>query len=292
MRTQTPWRKFNGRVKLSLTIKPESSSMRLRRFDVHSRAPTLTHSPTSSADLTALSREQAAAAFDSYDAPQAWLNDKARVAILSPPGFVVSASPAMLALFGVKDCEALEARLVRGEGPSARRLRHLAATLPIGGPPRLEQIRVVVERRPAGVNLRCVRIGGQAGATWLLASAPALGAASNEPLPPPDDCEAVQPEDPATQDLAGTPPPDLRRCVAEFALPLDARRGGPLWRGPSRARRRGWGERAPSRRILSRPFSTAPGWLAATNWPACLGIGKPSPASRSSGRFRELRGAG
>ena len=35
----------------------------------------------------------------------------------------------MLALFGAKDREALEARLVQGDGPSARRLRHLAATL-------------------------------------------------------------------------------------------------------------------------------------------------------------------
>ena len=134
--------------------------MRLRRFDVHSRAPTLTHSPPSSAaDLTAPSREQAAAAFDRHDAPGEWLNDNARLAILSPPGLIVSASPAMLALFGAKDCEALEARLVRGEGPSARRLRHLAATLPIGEP-RLEQMRLVVDRRLAGVNLRCVRIAG------------------------------------------------------------------------------------------------------------------------------------
>ena len=115
----------------------------------------------------------------------------------------------MLALFGAKDCEALEARLLRSEGPSARRLRHLAATLPIGEPPRLEQIRVVVERRPAGVNLRCVRIGGPAGATWLLASVPALGAASDEPPAPSDDCEAAQPEDAPLPDIGGTQSPDL-----------------------------------------------------------------------------------
>ena len=116
----------------------------------------------------------------------------------------------MLALFGAKDCEELEARLVRGEGPSARRLRHLAATLPIGEPPRLEQIRVVVERRPAGVNLRCVRIGEPAGASWLLASVPALGAASDESSAPSEDCEAPQPDDPATPDLADTPSPNSR----------------------------------------------------------------------------------
>ena len=112
----------------------------------------------------------------------------------------------MLALFGAKDREALEARLVRGEGPSARRLRHLAATLPIGEPPRLEQIRVVVERRTAGVNLRCVRIGGQAGAAWLLASVPALGAARDEPPAHREDCEGPQGEDAATPDLGEKQP--------------------------------------------------------------------------------------
>ncbi len=170
----------------------------------------MTHSPPSSADLTALSREQAVAAFDPSHAPQEWLNDKARLAILFPPGLVVSASPAMLALFGAKDCEALEARLARGEGPSARRLRHLAATLHIGEPPRLEQIRLVVGRRPAGVNLRCVRIGGPAGATWLLASVPALGAASDDPPAPAKRREAAQPDDAATPDLADTLPANSR----------------------------------------------------------------------------------
>ena len=174
----------------------------------------MTHSPPSSAaDLTALSREQAIAAFDPHDAPQEWLNDKARLAIVSPPGFLVSASPAMLALFGLKDCEALEARLVLGEGPSARRLRRLAATLPLGEPPRLEQMRVVVDRRPAGVNLHCVRIAAPGGGTWLLASVPALGAASDDPAPA-DDCEAPQTEDAAAPDMGGT---DLPTTPADLA---------------------------------------------------------------------------
>ena len=166
----------------------------------------MTHSPPSSAaELTALSREQAAAAFDPNDAPREWLADNARLAILFPPGLVVSASPAMLALFEAKDCEALETRLARGEGPSARRLRRLAATLPIGEP-RLEQMRLVVDRRPGGVNLRCVRIGAPGGASWLLASAPALGAASGEPPAPAANREAPQPEVPKPTDSA---PPDL-----------------------------------------------------------------------------------
>ncbi|HEY1780360.1 MAG TPA: ATP-binding protein [Roseiarcus sp.] len=142
----------------------------------------MTYSPPSSAAaITGLSREGAAAAFDPHDAPAAWLADNARLAILFPPGLVVSASPAMLALFDARDREALETRLARGEGPSARRLRHLASTLPIGEP-RLEQMRLTIDqRRPAGVNLRFIRIVAPGGASWLLASAPALGAANGAP---------------------------------------------------------------------------------------------------------------
>ena len=113
----------------------------------------------------------------------------------------------MLALFGAKDGEALEARLVRAEGPSARRLRHLAATLPIGEPSRLEQIRLVVDRRPTGVNLRCVRTAGPGGATWLLVSVPALGAASDVPPALAEAREAPPPEDMSAPDLREKPAP-------------------------------------------------------------------------------------
>ena len=113
----------------------------------------------------------------------------------------------MLALFGARDCEALEARLVRAEGPSARRLRHLAATLPIGEPSRLEQIRLVVDRRPIGVNLRCVRTAGPGGATWLLVSVPALGAASDVPPALAEAREAPPPEDMSAPDLREKPAP-------------------------------------------------------------------------------------
>jgi PAS domain S-box-containing protein len=170
----------------------------------------LTHSPPSSAaERTAPSREQAAAAFDSHDAPQEWRNDKARLAILFPAGFVVSASPAALALFGAKDYEALETRLIRGEGLSARRLRRLAATLGLDEP-RLEPMRLIVDRRPAGVNLRCVRIAAPGGASWLLASAPALGAASAEPPASADDREGPELEGSALRDLGGAPPSSSR----------------------------------------------------------------------------------
>jgi PAS domain S-box-containing protein len=170
----------------------------------------LTHSPPSSAaNLTPHSRAQAAAAFDREDAPEEWLKDKARLAILSPPGLLVSASPAMLALFGAKDREALEARLVQGDGPSARRLRRLAATLAFDEAPRLEQMRLMVDRRLASVNLHCARVAGPGGASWLLVTAPALGAASDEPRASAKDREAPQPKDISAPDLGEEPPPDV-----------------------------------------------------------------------------------
>ena len=106
----------------------------------------MTHSPpTSAVDFVALPREHAVGGLRSERrAARVVVNDKARLAILSPPGLVVSASPAMLALFKANDGEALEARLMRGDGPSARRLRHLAETLPVGEP-RLEPLRIVVD---------------------------------------------------------------------------------------------------------------------------------------------------
>jgi PAS domain S-box-containing protein len=170
----------------------------------------LTHSPpASAADLTPLSREQAAAAFDRENAPEEWLKDKARLAILSPPGLLVSASPAMLALFGAKDREALEARLVQGDGPSARRLRRLAATLAFDEAPRLEQMRLMVDRRLGSVNLHCARMAGPGGANWLLVTAPALGAASGAPLAAAKDREAAQPEDISAPDLGEKPVPHV-----------------------------------------------------------------------------------
>ena len=179
----------------------------------------MTHpTPSSAADLTPLSREQAAAAFDREDAPEEWLKDRARLAIFFPRGLVVSASPAMLALFGARDRQGLEARLAQGDGPSARRLRRLAATLPFREAPRLEQMRLVVDRRLASVNLLCARIAGPGGASWLLVSVPALGVASDVRLAPVEAREAPQLGDMSGPDLgekppapvAGTPSPNAR----------------------------------------------------------------------------------
>ena len=85
-------------------------------------------------------------------------------------------------------------------------------------------MRFLVERRPISVNLRCVRVPAPGGGTWLLASIPALGAASAEPSPPADGHDAAPPEELPAAGRGGL-------AAAEFTLPVDARRRGPFWRG-------------------------------------------------------------
>jgi PAS domain S-box-containing protein len=156
------------------------------------------------ADLADLSPQEAAAFFDPEQAPQDWRSGNARLAIVSPPARIVVASAAALAFFAANDFDALEARLIEGGGPSARRLRHLAATLPIGEPPRLERMLFVVDRRPASVTFRCARVAAAQGATLLFVSIPALGAASAELR------EAPRSNDPAPPDFGRLPPPKSR----------------------------------------------------------------------------------
>ena len=171
----------------------------------------MTHSPPpSTPDLGAQSHEKAAS-IDAGLAPRDWLSENARLAIRFPPARIVAASPATLELFEVNDTDALEARLLRGDGPSARRLRHLAATLPLGQPSRLEGMRFVIGRRPVAVNLRCVRAPAPGGATWLFASVPALGVAGGaEPPLLPDDPNASPGDELPTVDTGGPPPPNSR----------------------------------------------------------------------------------
>ncbi len=129
----------------------------------------------------------------------------------------------MLALFGAKDREALEARLVQGDGPSARRLRRLAATLAFEEAPRLEQMRLLVDRRLASINLHCARMVGPGGANWLLLTAPALGAGSDEPPASAKDREAP-PVDISAPGLVDEPAPHVASTLspnARFLWTLD-----------------------------------------------------------------------
>ena len=109
------------------------------------------------------------------------------LAILAESGRIVYAAPAALSLFHVANSAELSGKLAGRETPTARRLRHLARTLPIGPPGRLERMRFANGRRPLVVNLRCARVLGANGDSLLVlfASAPAsaeLGGIVEEPL--------------------------------------------------------------------------------------------------------------
>ena len=85
-------------------------------------------------------------------------------------------------------------------------------------------MRLMVDRRLASVNLHCARMAGPGGANWLLVTAPALGAASDEPLAPAKDREAPQPEHISAPDLGEKPAPDMASPLspnARFLWTLD-----------------------------------------------------------------------
>ena len=149
------------------------------------------------------------------------------------------------------------ARLLRGEGPSARRLRHLAATLPVGASRRGSRaVRFVVERRRINVNLRCARVAGRGRdvALWRLGRIPRSPRAPRASRLPPDPLTVATlrrlEEDPRRR--CGGPPP----LNSRFLWTLDE--DGAFWRGPSRARRCGRRKRAASRQVRRGPARAAP----------------------------------
>ncbi len=101
--------------------------------------------------------------------------------IVDAGGVVVYATSAALELFGAKGRADLHPLLLAGGGPRARRLRHLAATLSIGGPPRLERVRLFIRRKATSVNLRCARVATAEGVTFLVLST--VKAGSSKELP-------------------------------------------------------------------------------------------------------------
>ena len=95
-------------------------------------------------------------------------------AILDNNAEILYAAPAAAQLFGVKDRADLQRALGGIEGPNARRLRHLASTLPIGDPPRLERMRFSLGRVSRTVNILCARVSAPRGGTALALSVQTL----------------------------------------------------------------------------------------------------------------------
>jgi PAS domain S-box-containing protein len=109
--------------------------------------------------------------------------DDARLLIIDADARIIYATEDALELFGAKDRSDLRYRLLAGEGPTARRLRHLTTSLPIGEAPRLERLRFFSMRRPASVNLRCARIQLRDGGAYLVILAPSASAGRDEMSP-------------------------------------------------------------------------------------------------------------
>jgi PAS domain S-box-containing protein len=93
------------------------------------------------------------------------------IAIVDEAGRAVGVTPFGLALFGAADRADFQRRLLSGDGPGARRLRRLAATLPIDQAPQLERVRRADGTRSASVNVRCLRIAAPDGAAFLILTA-------------------------------------------------------------------------------------------------------------------------
>jgi len=102
------------------------------------------------------------------------------LAIIDAHGRVVNASDAAKCVFVAESSDAVQVRLLAGDGPTARRLRALAAAGPLGAP-RLEQIRFAIGRRAVTLNLRCTRLTGLGG-TYLVLSAPGAARAKDAPV--------------------------------------------------------------------------------------------------------------
>ena len=93
------------------------------------------------------------------------------IAIIDAAGQAVGVTPFGLSLVGASDRADFQRRLLSGDGPGARRLRRLAATLPIAEAPRLERVRRFEGTRPASVNVRCLRIAAPDGEAFLFLTA-------------------------------------------------------------------------------------------------------------------------
>ena len=123
-------------------------------------------------DRAALAPDEARALFNSTRRGGPGADEGCELAIIGKNADILYATPAALQLFGAKGRADLQRALAAGESPNARRLRHLAVTLPIGGPARLERIRFALGRRSTSVNLLCARVSIPDGETVLALSTP------------------------------------------------------------------------------------------------------------------------
>ena len=166
-------------------------------------------------DRDVLASDQADALFA---ATQDQSGDARNLAILGGNDEILYATPAALRLFGAESRAAFERLMAAGDGPIPRRLRHLAATLPVGGPARLEQFRFFHRRRPTGLNLLCARVPVPGGGTVLTLSTPESQSTSF----PGSDAQRGMTESPAAVSIQAEP---SRRSRFLWTLDSDCRFG-------------------------------------------------------------------
>ncbi len=87
------------------------------------------------------------------------------------PARVEFATPAALALFGVKTLGALNAVALAAQSPGARRLRRLVEALAQGVPPRMESLRFYAGRLPLPVGVMCAGFASPQGRHFLVVAA-------------------------------------------------------------------------------------------------------------------------
>ena len=103
------------------------------------------------------------------------------IALVDADGRTVAVTPFGLSLLGAADRADFQRRFLSGDGPGARRMRHLAATLSVADGPRLERIRRFDGARAKTVNVRCLRVAAPDGAAFLVLAADDAGFAGAAP---------------------------------------------------------------------------------------------------------------
>ncbi|MGO9423039.1 histidine kinase dimerization/phospho-acceptor domain-containing protein [Roseiarcus sp.] len=117
------------------------------------------------------------------------------IAVIAASGQAAHVTAFGLALLGATDRADFQRRLLSGDGPGARRLRRLAATLPVAEGARLERIRNCDGPRATSANVRCVRIAAPDGAAFLILTADDAVLANPAPVAP---AEPIAPTLPPT----------------------------------------------------------------------------------------------